>query len=90
MSKVHFSLGDDASGIEFLLKRLDWEIQDKSDYGQYITLKALGKAYERSGKKPEALAAYDKALLLSKSLIDFWGTRGNEIDELKAALQRLR
>ena len=31
-------MGDDAAGIDFLLKRLDWETGQKSRYGQFIAL----------------------------------------------------
>ena len=70
-SDLHFIMGDDAAGIDFLLKRLDWETGQKSHYGQFIALKALGKAYERIGNKAEALASYERALALRKSLTGF-------------------
>jgi tetratricopeptide (TPR) repeat protein len=91
MSNVHFSLGDDAAGIDFLLKRLDWEKEDKSDYGQFIALRKLGKAYERIGKKTEALASYERALVLSKSFTDFLsGWHDNDVKELTVDIQRLK
>ncbi len=96
MSDLHFLLGDKVAGINFLLKRLDWETEKKSDYGQFIALKALGKGYERIGKKSEALASYEKALVCLKSyskpsmresLGDFLD---DQIKELMADIQRLK
>lgn len=90
-SDLYFTMGDNACGIDFLLKRLDWETVQKSNYGQFSALKALGKAYERIGKKLEALASYERALVFSKSFTSFlddW--LENDIRELTADIQRLK
>lgn len=91
ISNVHFSLGDDAVGIDFLLKRLDWEKEQESDYGQFSALRKLGKAYEKIGKKTEALASYERALALSNSFTDFLSDwLDNDVKELRVDIQRLK
>jgi tetratricopeptide (TPR) repeat protein len=90
-SDLFFTLGDNAAGIEFLLKRLDWETKQKSDYGQFSGLRALGRAYERIGKKSEALASYERALVFSNSFTSFLNDwLDNDIRELTADIQRLK
>jgi len=65
-------LKDDTKRLEYLKKRLDFESENKHSYGMSMALLALGKAYEASSKKVEALDAYTKALnLLETSLSDY-------------------
>jgi tetratricopeptide (TPR) repeat protein len=91
ISDAEFALGDDAAGIDFLLKRLNWETAQKSDYGQFTTLKALGKAYEKIGKEREALESYERALVISKTLFRFSDdSLDDDIKQLKASIQRLK
>ncbi len=91
IASAYFMLGDDAKGIDFLVKRLDWEIDQKSESGQFLALRELGKGYERIGKKAEARASYERALIFSKVFTGFqvnW--LEDQITELKADIQRLK
>ncbi len=91
ISALHFTLGENAAGIDALLNRLAWETKQKSNYGQFAALKALGKGYERIGKKAEAIASFEKALVLTKSLKRLEITwLDDEIKELTADIQRLK
>jgi|GEM_PF-1870255 len=72
IATVYSVLKDDTKRLEYLKKRLDFESENKHSYGMSMALLALGKAYEASSKKVEALDAYTKALnLLETSLSDY-------------------
>ena len=97
IASLYFLFGEDTKGIDFLIKRLDWEIQRKSDYGQFSALWELGKGYERIGKKAEALASYERAFTLTKAFSralalskPFGFLINDRIEQLKADIQRLK
>ncbi len=89
LASAYFTLGDNVKAMDFLVKRLEWETKQKSEYGQFIALRELGKGYERIGKKTEALASYERALVFIDAFSGFF-SKDDKIKQLKADIQRLK
>ena len=88
IASSYFALGDNSRGLDFLIKRLDWETKQEGKYGQFLALKELGKGYEKIGKKTESLASYERALAFAKGFTFF--SMDDEIKQLTDEIRRLK
>lgn len=91
-ANIYLKSGDDAKAFEYFNKRLAFEREQNSEVGESFAFQSLGEAYEATGKKAEALEAYQKALDLYLKYSRGWQGAGvtKRLKQLRDPIERLQ